>query len=32
MLKEIAIADAYGTGFEFSTVDKVTVYNNLSAY
>ena len=23
MLKEIAIADAYGAGFEFSSVDKV---------
>ena len=32
MLKEIAIADAYGAGFEFSTVEKVTAYNNLSAY
>ena len=32
MLKEIAIANAYGAGFEFSTVDKVTAYNNLSAY
>lgn len=32
MLVEIAIADAYGSGFEFSSSDKVQKYNNLENY
>lgn len=32
MLLEIAIADAYGAGFEFSSLDKVKSHNNLSTY
>ncbi len=32
MLKEIAIADAYGAGFEFSPQGKVRDGNNLSGY
>ncbi|MBB1364714.1 ADP-ribosylglycohydrolase family protein [Shewanella sp. SR44-4] len=32
MLKEIAIADAYGAGFEFSSAKKVKMYNDLSTY
>lgn len=32
MLKEIAIADAYGAGFEFSSIEKVKAHNNLSVY
>lgn len=32
MLKEIAIADAYGAGFEFSPPKKVSSNNNLSTY
>ncbi|MCJ8313237.1 MAG: ADP-ribosylglycohydrolase family protein [Saccharospirillaceae bacterium] len=32
MLKEIAIADAYGAGFEFSTEEKIKQYNDLSKY
>lgn len=32
MLKEIAIADAYGAGFEFSSPDKIKSVNNLEAY
>lgn len=29
MLTEIAIADAYGAGFEFCAVEKIRLYNNL---
>jgi len=32
MLLEIAIGDAYGAGFEFSPIDKVNTYNNLTSY
>jgi ADP-ribosylglycohydrolase len=32
MLKEIAIADAYGAGFEFASFDKIKSKNNLSQY
>ncbi|KZN44953.1 ADP-ribosylglycohydrolase family protein [Pseudoalteromonas luteoviolacea] len=32
MLLEIAIGDAYRAGFEFSDREKVTRFNNLSAY
>ncbi|PUA29531.1 MAG: crystallin J1 [Cellvibrio sp. 79] len=32
MLKEIAIADAYAAGFEFSNKVKIQNYNNLSRY
>lgn len=32
MLKEIAISDAYGAGFEFSTKEKIAMHNNLSNY
>jgi ADP-ribosylglycohydrolase len=32
MLIEIAIADAYGAGFEFSSERKVILYNDLSSY
>jgi len=32
MIKEIAIADAYGAGFEFSSSEKVKRGNNLSGY
>ena len=32
MLKEIAIADAYGAGFEFSSEEKINQYNDLSKY
>ncbi|WP_027708549.1 ADP-ribosylglycohydrolase family protein [Zooshikella ganghwensis] len=32
MLKEIAIADAYGAGFEFSSKEKINRFNNLENY
>ena len=32
MLTEIAIADAYGAGFEFSPKEKIQQYNNLERY
>lgn len=32
MLVEIAIADAYGAGFEFSSEKKVMLYNDLLSY
>lgn len=32
MLKEIAIADAYGAGFEFSSNEKIAQFNNLTCY
>lgn len=32
MLREIAIADAYGAGFEFSERTKINTYNDLTAY
>ncbi|KZN28617.1 hypothetical protein N480_11030 [Pseudoalteromonas luteoviolacea S2607] len=32
MLLEIAIGDAYGAGFEFAKREKITQFNNLSAY
>ena len=32
MLTEIAIADAYGAGFEFCAVEKIRLYNNLESY
>ena len=32
MLTEIAIADAYGAGFEFSTPEKIEQENNLQRY
>ncbi|MHA3081855.1 ADP-ribosylglycohydrolase family protein [Acinetobacter sp. ANC 5383] len=32
MLTEIAIADAYGAGFEFSSKEKIALYNNLELY
>jgi ADP-ribosyl-[dinitrogen reductase] hydrolase len=32
MLKEIAIADAYAAGFEFSNRAKIQSHNNLSSY
>lgn len=32
MLTEIAIADAYGAGFEFCTLEKIKLYNNLESY
>lgn len=32
MLKEIAIADAYGAGFEFSTPEKILQHNHLTQY
>lgn len=32
MLTEIAIADAYGAGFEFCTVEKINSHNNLESY
>lgn len=32
MLKEIAIADAYGAGFEFSTPEKISSKNDLSTF
>lgn len=32
MLKEIAIADAYGSGFEFSSKEKINIHNNLKKY
>ncbi|WP_444995472.1 ADP-ribosylglycohydrolase family protein [Aliikangiella sp. IMCC44359] len=32
MLKEIAIADAYGAGFEFSSKEKVSKHNDLTNY
>lgn len=32
MLTEIAIADAYGAGFEFCTVEKINLHNNLESY
>ena len=32
MLKEIAIADAYGAGFEFSSPDKISSGNKLNRY
>ena len=32
MLTEIAIADAYGAGFEFCAVEKIRLHNNLESY
>lgn len=32
MLTEIAIADAYGAGFEFCAIEKITIHNNLESY
>lgn len=32
MLTEIAIADAYGAGFEFCPIEKIRLYNNLESY
>ncbi|MBQ4811184.1 ADP-ribosylglycohydrolase family protein [Pseudoalteromonas luteoviolacea] len=32
MLLEMAIGDAYGAGFEFADRDKITRYNDLTAY
>lgn len=32
MLTEIAIADAYGAGFEFCAVEKINMHNNLDSY
>ncbi|SSS77735.1 ADP-ribosylation/crystallin J1 [Acinetobacter baumannii] len=32
MLIEIAIADAYGAGFEFCSQDKIISQNNLELY
>lgn len=32
MLKEIAVADAYGAGFEFSSREKIRLHNNLEGY
>lgn len=32
MLKEIAIADAYGAGFEFSSPEKIRNFNTLDSY
>jgi len=32
MLFEIAIGDAYGAGFEFSSREKITQYNDLTCY
>lgn len=32
MLVEIAIGDAYGAGFEFSSIKKIEKYNNLTSY
>jgi ADP-ribosyl-[dinitrogen reductase] hydrolase len=32
MLTEIAIADAYGAGFEFCDQTKINTYNNLKSY
>jgi len=32
LLLEIAIGDAYGAGFEFSSREKITTYNDLSQY
>lgn len=32
MLQEIAIADAYGAGFEFTAVTHIQRHNNLAAY
>lgn len=32
MLLELAIGDAYGAGFEFSSLEKVKAYNDLTSY
>lgn len=32
MLKEIAVADAYGAGFEFSSKEKILKHNDLTNY
>ena len=32
MLTEIAIADAYGAGFEFCAAEKIRLHNNLELY
>ncbi len=32
MLKEIAVADAYGAGFEFSSQEKIYRFNDLTGY
>ena len=32
MLTEIAIADAYGAGFEFCAIEKISIHNNLEFY
>lgn len=32
MLTEIAVADAYGAGFEFCSKEKIILYNNLEIY
>lgn len=32
MLTEIAIADAYGAGFEFCAIEKIRLHNNLESY
>lgn len=32
MLTEIAIADAYGAGFEFCAIEKISIHNNLESY
>ncbi|MBP8006146.1 MAG: ADP-ribosylglycohydrolase family protein [Acinetobacter sp.] len=32
MLMEIAVADAYGAGFEFCSKEKIILYNNLEMY
>lgn len=32
MIKEIAVADAYGAGFEFASAEKIALKNNLSGY
>ena len=32
MLTEIAIADAYGAGFEFCAIEKISLHNNLESY
>lgn len=32
MLTEIATADAYGAGFEFCAIEKISIHNNLEFY
>jgi len=32
VLTEIAIADAYGAGFEFCAIEKISIHNNLESY